>query len=441
MSRCCASGTLLRPRTETDSDEQSESVSPMTRALRSTVRPAAVAGVLASNRESEDPMPLPKTLTSSPLPLLCLLVPACFGPNDDEPASETEAGNTSGVSGSADTADDSTGGTDHASTGSDESSSSSETGSSGFCGDGALDPSEDCDLGPANSDNASCTSQCKLAECGDGLVELGAEDCDDAGESSRCNADCTAAECGDGTSNMAAGEECDGNVDNSTCDECVLTCDDGFADCGGGPEDGCESFLATDAENCGSCGNSCDGDPCGAGVCNAKVAFLSSRPYFGDFGGVEAADQDCQDLATAAGLPGAFLAWLSVPGNDVIDRFTQHADQYVRTDGARVADDWADLTDGSLDSPINVTEFGTAAEAPEPAVLCHGGETCEIAFTGTLDNGQAYEGTNPNCDGWTSQNFPPSFTGGSVNNVDGNWTLSASGLRCDYAARLYCFEQ
>ncbi|MBO6935678.1 MAG: hypothetical protein JJ863_11910 [Deltaproteobacteria bacterium] len=57
---------------------------------------------------------------------------------------------------------------------------------------------------------------------------------------------------------------------STTCEagECVLACDDGFADCdmSGGDEDsnGCEVSLVT-AENCGSCGNDC---PAGAPICD-----------------------------------------------------------------------------------------------------------------------------------------------------------------------------
>lgn len=48
-----------------------------------------------------------------------------------------------------------------------------------FCGDGNVDPSEECDAGPANSDTGACTLACKLPVCGDGLVQDGVEGCDD----------------------------------------------------------------------------------------------------------------------------------------------------------------------------------------------------------------------------------------------------------------------
>jgi hypothetical protein len=47
-----------------------------------------------------------------------------------------------------------------------------------------------------------------LPSCGDGVVQPG-EDCDTGRESATCNEDCTTAMCGDGVVNAAAGEQCD----------------------------------------------------------------------------------------------------------------------------------------------------------------------------------------------------------------------------------------
>jgi hypothetical protein len=49
------------------------------------------------------------------------------------------------------------------------------------CGDGFEQPSlgEQCDLGGQNSDGGACTSMCKDATCGDGLIQANVEQCDD----------------------------------------------------------------------------------------------------------------------------------------------------------------------------------------------------------------------------------------------------------------------
>ena len=48
-----------------------------------------------------------------------------------------------------------------------------------LCGDGVLDPGEQCDLGLANGDAAKCLYDCVSATCGDGQVYAAVEECDD----------------------------------------------------------------------------------------------------------------------------------------------------------------------------------------------------------------------------------------------------------------------
>lgn len=47
------------------------------------------------------------------------------------------------------------------------------------CGDGVLDPGEECDNGAGNGNMNDCTASCTIAECGDGYIWWGTEDCDD----------------------------------------------------------------------------------------------------------------------------------------------------------------------------------------------------------------------------------------------------------------------
>ncbi|MFO7561148.1 MAG: DUF4215 domain-containing protein [Enhygromyxa sp.] len=111
-----------------------------------------------------------------------------------------------------------------------------------LCGNGTLDADEECDDGPDNGDDKACTSDCREAICGDGLVLEGVEECDTGVQSATCDSDCTLPECGDGIVNMAAGETCDdGNLDpNDDCtDECLLaTCGDGIVNAGEECDDG-----------------------------------------------------------------------------------------------------------------------------------------------------------------------------------------------------------
>jgi hypothetical protein len=46
------------------------------------------------------------------------------------------------------------------------------------CGNGMVEPPEDCDLGALNNDNGACLTVCVQARCGDGFVWSGVEQCD-----------------------------------------------------------------------------------------------------------------------------------------------------------------------------------------------------------------------------------------------------------------------
>jgi cysteine-rich repeat protein len=159
------------------------------------------------------------------------------------------------------------------------------------CGDGVLDPGEECDDGNLSNDD-ECLSNCQAAVCGDGYVNVGVEECDDGNTANTdaCLNDCVAAVCGDGYV-QAGQEECDdGNAanDDACLDDCVeAVCGDGFVfegqeECDDGNTldgDGCDSdctssCLPGDEMSCGSCGTQiCDND----GVWGECVEYCEGR--------------------------------------------------------------------------------------------------------------------------------------------------------------------
>ena len=89
------------------------------------------------------------------------------------------------------------------------------TGEPAVCGDGVRGGAEECDDGADNGDDRGCTSECRLAVCGDGLVQAAEEQCDHGasnGDAARCTGQCLFAACGDGLV-LAEGPEPEG------CDE------------------------------------------------------------------------------------------------------------------------------------------------------------------------------------------------------------------------------
>lgn len=108
------------------------------------------------------------------------------------------------------------------------------------CGDGLIDPpAETCDDGELNDDVApdGCRTSCRLAFCGDGVLDTG-EVCDSGSEVSdtvadACRSTCVPAYCGDGV--VDTGERCDPG-DGSALDAalCQRGCNEGAGDGGCG---------------------------------------------------------------------------------------------------------------------------------------------------------------------------------------------------------------
>ncbi len=165
---------------------------------------------------------------------------------------------------------------------------------------------------------------------------------------------------------------------------------------------------------------------------NPRSVFVTNSLRQGDFGSVAAADAICQSEASAAGLLGTYRAWLSnslesgTPSSPATT-FDLGAGPYVRIDGAIVADDWADLTDGTLNVPINVTPSGSTI-------------TSGYVWTGTLVDGTAAS-TAPasTCDEWT--NTGADARAGAAPATNSAWTNLAFPSSCSASWRLYCFQQ
>lgn len=347
---------------------------------------------------------------------LCFALPvACSRGDDFAGSSESSPGSTSGSSSSGDlpvptsTSDLST---STGSTGVEEgSSSSSTTEAVPFCGDGVLDPGEECDYGRDNSNVGACTLACTKAVCGDGLVWEGVESCDNglanAKEYGGCTPGCElAARCGDGNVDLGY-EECDQGALNGS-------------------------------------GQEVDGNAACSATCRwlGRLVFLTSETYAGDLGGVSGADLKCRALAAAAGLAAAekFRAWLSDGAQSPLTRFTQIdvvGAPYILLTGRIVAASFAELVGEGPRTGISVTEQGESLFAV-------------YGWTNTTAFGEPFSAMN-HCAEWTSSSAQ--FTARQGLNAlvleegpnfdtwrsDRLWT-SFLGQACNVARYLYCFE-
>jgi len=162
--------------------------------------------------------------------------------------------------------------------------------------------------------------------------------------------------------------------------------------------------------------------------------FLSSA----DVGGLTGADAICQSKASAAGLTGTYMAWLSDGTNSPSTRFT-HAGPYVMTTGTVIATSWADLTDGTIgNNGIDRDEYGN--------LTINTGVISNTTTSGTILS------TDPNstCSFWTSTSGSLSNQGspGGSNSFGfccgtSCWTDGCSSAACNNSTfwKLYCFQQ
>jgi hypothetical protein len=166
---------------------------------------------------------------------------------------------------------------------------------------------------------------------------------------------------------------------------------------------------------------------CGQG--GACRVFISSTVIPGyEIGGLLGADDVCNNLAQDAGLPGTYKAWVSNVFGSPASRFHQNAGPYVLTDGTRIANNWSDLTDGSLLAPIKVMENG------QPYAENY------LVWTGTEASG-TWSGPGFDCNGWVPG---PDTTGtaGAPAWSTSRWTSDHfAAPHCSGESRLYCFQQ
>lgn len=166
------------------------------------------------------------------------------------------------------------------------------------------------------------------------------------------------------------------------------------------------------------------------GTSNEEITVFLTQTLFpgGNLGGLSGADAVCQAEADAASLPGTYRAWLSDSATDAGLRVGISVGAYVMPNGVRIANSWADLTDLSLITGINVLANGTVVPSPGSRV-----------WTGTRTDGTRYGTTSENCSDWTSNGG----TGRSgLSHQQNVWSDFAPSVPCSSTGvRLYCFER
>ncbi|MCC6849252.1 MAG: hypothetical protein IT294_12185 [Deltaproteobacteria bacterium] len=313
----------------------------------------------------------------------------------------------------------------------------------------------------------SCTPTCS-----DGLQNQGESDVDCGGPCAGCppgggcttGADCTSGVCASG---VCQAPTCSDGVQNQSetdvdCGGPCAACPPGGgcatgADCTSGVCIGnvcqaptCSDGVQNQGETAVDCGGPCA--PCSCDVLGVCRMFVTSTSSGGNLGGLAGADATCNTRAAAAGLTGVYQAWLCALGASPATRSTHASVNYRRTDGALIANNWIDLTDGAIANAISRDEYGNDVSASAPFLpwtyvntagacdnetyLSPGSGPCP-AFSNCPTNCANDGGSN----GWTSSSGWAQGSKGDINATNGNWTDGATGLCSTPAERIYCIEQ
>lgn len=148
--------------------------------------------------------------------------------------------------------------------------------------------------------------------------------------------------------------------------------------------------------------------------------FVTSTTTNGAFGGIAGADAICSARATAAGLSGTFIAYLSDPTVNVATRLGASRG-WVRIDGAPFADLASELSTGKIVFPPRLDEQGTdLGNVP--------------VFTGS----NAGVTTAQHCIKWASA--LATEVGSGTRTHLSSATRSSGGQTCDQQNRLLCVE-
>ncbi len=181
------------------------------------------------------------------------------------------------------------------------------------------------------------------------------------------------------------------------------------------------------------------------GFGNCKRVFLSSYRVSGDLGNYTSDDRNnhsnadgvnarCRDLASRRNLGGEWRAWIRSDGMEISDRMTHSNYRYELLDHTVIANNWDDLTDGTLLHMINMDETGTTVLSDEFTDVWTGGSVGTMSNQCTADN--ILFGSS-----WWSHGESDEVGGaGWFDNTSSDWTTNNSQT-CEKEARFYCFEQ
>jgi hypothetical protein len=204
-----------------------------------------------------------------------------------------------------------------------------------------------------------------------------------------------------------------------------------------------ESSTSTTEQGCAA---RCDTGHCDVLDRCARIVFVSSNAYDGNIGGLEGADDECNIMASDAGLPGQYAAWLSDEDQTAPLRvgLTDGGHPFALVDGTVVADsgDQFLAVGGEIDlkSPIGFDEHGAPTSQPPMLPFC-GNLGAPMVWTGTSALGTIT--ISGRCGEWQSSEPSAAVAmgnSGRADRADAGWTEAPCDGFCNEFARIYCFQ-
>ncbi|HSN24670.1 MAG TPA: hypothetical protein VLT45_00245 [Kofleriaceae bacterium] len=190
---------------------------------------------------------------------------------------------------------------------------------------------------------------------------------------------------------------------------------------------GCDALFHLDHVPLPGDGTSGSDATLGDGAGGTNLVFVSSQTVVpASLGGAAGADALCTSLATRAGHPGTYVAWLGTSTKSAPLRIGTTARGWVRADGRPFADTVVDIVQGNVWYPLRLTETGEDVGAGSAADL--------TVVTGTNADGTTGSTT---CGDFTTATIQ-GVSAGLADNAPYGWS-SNMGAACTSSVRLYCF--
>lgn len=157
------------------------------------------------------------------------------------------------------------------------------------------------------------------------------------------------------------------------------------------------------------------------------TVFVTKNKWSGAMGGLSGMDEKCQVSSNSAGLSGTWRAIASDSANGAWTRIPDTA--YYLLNGNKIANNKADLFDGTILTALNVDEYGNKVDSEE-------------VWTGTDLAGNAYGSGDPtlNCHSWS---WVSDGYFGIVGNTGSNgigWIENTVVKECKLSAHIYCIR-